>query len=161
MVFLGGMRGFIRGVCGFIWGAVHSFIWGACVVLFRGHAWFYSLGMRGFIQGGMHSFYGGHAWFFQFFRIQWDTVNERAVRILLECILVVSCTQCILIYELFVTVLTLRMNLTADWSTCSREYCRLNVEPITTISVIVRLSAVPLPDVCRFRLKYEQQFTFK
>ena len=47
---------------------------GACVVLFGGCAWFYS--------GGWH------AWFFQFFRIQWDTVNERAVRILLECILV-------------------------------------------------------------------------
>ena len=57
MVLFGGMPGFIRGVC---------------VVLFGGHAWFYS--------GGMHGF-------FQFFRIQWDTVNERAVRILLECIL--------------------------------------------------------------------------
>ena len=65
---------------------------GACMVLFGGahvwfyfgeHAWFYSGGMCGFIQGGC-------ACFFQFFRIQWDTVNERAVHILLECILVLK-----------------------------------------------------------------------
>ena len=55
-------------------GGMHGFIRGACIVLFKG-------GMRGFI-------WGGAAWFFQFFRIQCDTVNERAVRILLECILV-------------------------------------------------------------------------
>ena len=36
-------------------GGVRGFIRGACMVLFGGHAWFYS---------------GGHAWFFQFFRIQ-------------------------------------------------------------------------------------------
>ena len=70
----GGMRGFIQGgMCGFIWGACVVLFGGACVVLFGGRVWFYS---------------GGHAWFFQFFQIQWDTVNERAVRILLECILV-------------------------------------------------------------------------
>ena len=64
--YLGGVRGFIReGMCGFIWGA--------CMVLFGGHVWFCS---------------GGHAWFFQFFWIQSDKVNERAVHILLECILV-------------------------------------------------------------------------
>ena len=42
----GGMRGFIRwGVRGFIWGGVRGFIWGgACMVLFRGCAWFYSGG---------------------------------------------------------------------------------------------------------------------
>ena len=44
---------------------VACMIWGACVVA-GGHAW---------LQGGMH-------------RIRRDTVNERAVRILLECILV-------------------------------------------------------------------------
>ena len=87
----GGLRGFIqRGVHGFIWGHAWFYlgvcawfysgghVWfysGVCMVLFRGHAWFYS---------------GGHAWFFQFFRIQWDTVNEWAVHILLECILVLS-----------------------------------------------------------------------
>ena len=86
VVALGGMHGFIQGgVHGFIQGGVHGFIRGACMVLFGGacvvlfsggHAWFYS-------AGG-----GARAWFFHFFRIQWDTVNERAVRILLECILV-------------------------------------------------------------------------
>ena len=47
-------------------------------------------GGRAWLHGGNAWFYsgGGHAWFFQFFRIQWDTANERAVRILLECILV-------------------------------------------------------------------------
>ena len=77
----GGMHGCSGGCAwfysgGHVWfysGGVHGFIWGACMVLFGGHAWFYL---------------GGRAWFFQFFRIQWDTVNERAVRILLECILV-------------------------------------------------------------------------
>ena len=95
----GGVHGFIwGGMCGFIYG------WGACVVLFRGRAWFYSGGMHGFIWGACMVLFGGHAWFhsgghawfylgghvcfFQFFRIQWDTVNEQAVRILLECILV-------------------------------------------------------------------------
>ena len=91
MVAQGGMCGCTGGVCvvlfggacivlfgggGHVWfylGGMHGFIWGACVVLFGGCAWFYS---------------GGCAWFFQFFRIQLDTVNERAVRILLECILV-------------------------------------------------------------------------
>ena len=82
---------------GFIWGGVCGFIQGVCVVLFGGHAWFYSGGHAWFYLGGHAWFYlggmrgfirGGHAWFFQFFRIQWDTVNERAVRILLECILV-------------------------------------------------------------------------
>ena len=69
-LFRGGMRHFIWG------GGMHGFIQG---------------GMHGFIQGGHVWFYlgGGRAWFFQFFRIQSDTVNERAVRILLECILVI------------------------------------------------------------------------
>ena len=48
-------------------GGVHGFWWGACVVFLGGHAWFF--------PGGMH-------------RIRRDAVNERAVRILLECILV-------------------------------------------------------------------------
>ena len=68
---------------------------GACVVLFGGHAWFYlggawfySGGMRGFIWGACVVLFGARAWFFQFSWIQSDTVNERAVRILLECILV-------------------------------------------------------------------------
>ena len=89
----------LGGVCGFIWGACVVLFRGACVVLFEG-------GMHGFIRGGMHGFIqrgvcmvlfsGGHAWFysvgggvrgfFSFFGYI-DTVNERAVRILLECIL--------------------------------------------------------------------------
>ena len=98
----GGMHGCSGGMHGFIWGACvdlfrgHAWFYlGACVVALGGHAWFYSGGhawlLGGhawFYSGGMHGFIGGHAWFFQFFRIQWDMVNERAVRILLECILV-------------------------------------------------------------------------
>ena len=83
-----------------------------------GHAWFFRGGMRGFFGGctcffgGAWFFRRGHAWFFRgvcvvfggcawFFRgacmvfsggacvvFRGDTVNERAVRILLECILV-------------------------------------------------------------------------
>ena len=71
---------------------------GVCVVALGGHAWL--------LQGGMHGCSGGcawllpgggHAWFFGgacvvfsggVRRIRRDTVNERAVRILLECILV-------------------------------------------------------------------------
>ena len=88
-LFRGGMHGFIWGGCVVLFGGMHGFIRGACVVLFRGacvvllggHAWFYSGGHAWFFWGGMRGF-------FQFFRIQWDTINERAVRILLECILV-------------------------------------------------------------------------
>ena len=50
----------LGGVRGFCWGGMRGFCWGACVV---------------FARGGMH-------------RIRRDMVNERAVRILLECILV-------------------------------------------------------------------------
>ena len=67
------MRGFIRGVCGFIRGGMHVvlfggvwfYVWfyswfylgGMHVVLFRGVcAWFYSGGMHGFIWGGVRGF---------------------------------------------------------------------------------------------------------
>ena len=45
-LFQGGVHGCSRGgMCGFIRGGMCGFIWGkACVVLFRGHAWFYSGG---------------------------------------------------------------------------------------------------------------------
>ena len=109
----GGVRGFIRGACvvlfrggmrGFIWG-VHGFIWGVCIVLFGGCAWFYSGGHAWFYLGGMRGFIqGGHAWFFQFFRIQWDTVNERAVRILLECILVFQYVYVCCVSRIFSTM---------------------------------------------------------
>ena len=86
----GGMRGCSRGegvcmvfarggMCGFCQG---GHVWflpqgeGACMVFPGGHAWFF--------PGGWHAwfFWGGVP------RIRRDTVNERAVRILLECILV-------------------------------------------------------------------------
>ena len=71
----GGMHGFCwGGVCGFCQGGVHGFCWGTCV-LFAG-------GMRAFCWGCVCFFPGGHMR-----RIRRDTVNERAVRILLECIL--------------------------------------------------------------------------
>ena len=58
-----GMHGFIRGhawfysggMRGFIQGGMHGFIWGLCVVLFG---------------GACMVLFRGHAWFFQFFRIQ-------------------------------------------------------------------------------------------
>ena len=42
-----------------LFGGVHGFIWGACVVLFGGHAWFYSGGVRGFIRGACMVSFGG------------------------------------------------------------------------------------------------------
>ena len=88
VVLFRGHAWFIRGACVVLFG-------GACMVLFGGmcgfiggHVWFYS-GVCMVYLGGMHGFIrGGCARFFQFFRMQSDTVNERAVRILLECILV-------------------------------------------------------------------------
>ena len=69
----GGMRG-CRG--GHVWlqGGGHAWLQGACVVT-GGCAW---------LQGGMHGCGGGVC----MVRGGRDTVNERAVRILLECILV-------------------------------------------------------------------------
>ena len=81
------------GVCGFCRGGMRGFA--------RGHAWFLPGGCVWFLPGGGHAWFlpGGGAcvvfpgaWFFpggSMRRIQRDTVNERAVRILLECILVV------------------------------------------------------------------------
>ena len=66
----GGMRDCSRGACVVAQG-------GAWFLLGGGHVWFLPGGVRGFSWGGMR-------------RIRRDTVNERAVRILLECILVYS-----------------------------------------------------------------------
>ena len=74
----GGMHGFSPRGARHAWfysGDMHGFIWGACVVLFRGvcmvlfrgHAWFlfiYLGGMCGFIWGCVCGFSGGHVWFF-------------------------------------------------------------------------------------------------
>ena len=79
----GGMRGW--GACmvagGLAWlaGGVHGC--GGCVVG-GGHAWLPG-GMHG-CEGGVHGCQGGVR------MIRRDTVNEQAVRILLECILVCS-----------------------------------------------------------------------
>ena len=89
----GGVRGFIRrGVCVVLFWGVRGFIWGGMRGFIGGRAWFYSGGACVVFleEWGMHGFSRGwgHVWFFQVFRVQWDTVNERAVHILLECILV-------------------------------------------------------------------------
>ena len=61
---------------------------GGCVVAPGGQcAWLLWGGMRGCSRGGMHGCSRGHVWDTTRYR---DTVNERAVRILLECILVIS-----------------------------------------------------------------------
>ena len=75
----GGMRGFFRG-------GMRSFFRGE-----GGHACFFLGGMHGFFRGCVCVFPGGgHAWFFPggMHRTRRDTVNEWAVSILLECILV-------------------------------------------------------------------------
>ena len=85
----GGMCG-CGGACVVV-GGMHG--WGACVVVGGMH------GCRGvcMVVGGMHGCRGmhgggGHVWWQVggVRGIQRDTVNERAVRILLECILVLS-----------------------------------------------------------------------
>ena len=77
----GGMHGCSGGVRGFFqWRGMHGFFWG----------------VHGFSQwGGIHGFsWGGPAWSWGgMHRIRGDTVNERAVCILLECILVTSCKR--------------------------------------------------------------------
>ena len=64
-----------RGACVVAQGGMHGCSGGSCMVAPGGHAWL--------LWGACVVAPGGHAWFFR-----WDTVNERAVRILLECILV-------------------------------------------------------------------------
>ena len=91
MVALGGMRGCSggtcmvapggacviapRGACVVLPGGMRGFFWGVCMVFYGGVCMVFSGDMHGFFWGGVH-------------RIRRDTVNERAVRILLECILV-------------------------------------------------------------------------
>ena len=75
---------------------------GACVVAPGGHAWLLG-GCAWLLPGGMHGCSGvcvvapgGHAWLLWGGGCAWDmtryrdTVNEQAVRILLECILVLK-----------------------------------------------------------------------
>ena len=70
---------------------------GACMVA-RGHACMVATGVHGcwgegacVVAGGVCVVARGHAWLWGVHRIRRDTVNERAVRILLECILVLFC----------------------------------------------------------------------
>ena len=83
----GGHAWLLRGMCGCQGGGMRG-CWGCAWFLGwqRGHAW-----QRGCGKGGMHGkgeacmAKGGHVWDMMRYR---DTINERAVRILLECILV-------------------------------------------------------------------------
>ena len=94
MVALGGHAWVLwGGVCGCSWGACMVALGGACMVAPRwgmhgcsGGACVVALGgMRGCSGGACVVAPGGHAWDTTRYG---DTVNERAVRILLECILV-------------------------------------------------------------------------
>ena len=110
---VGGMHGL--GACVVVGGCVvargHVWLWGACMVVrgacmvARGCAWLLGACVvaRGcaWLLGGMHDCQRacvvarGHVWLLGggMHRIQQDTVNERAVHILLECILVVTCVH--------------------------------------------------------------------
>ena len=85
----GGMRG-----CSL--GGMRGCSQGACMVASGGHAWLLRGGVHGCSQGGMHGCSrGGHAWDMMRYG---DTINERAVRILLECILVTHTFQSVIIH---------------------------------------------------------------
>ena len=81
----GGMHG-CRGLYGC--GGVHG-CWGACMVAgggMHGCQGACVVGGACLVVGGMCGCWGVH-------RIRQDTVNERAVRILLECMLVLNCAE--------------------------------------------------------------------
>ena len=107
-----------RGACVVALGGMHGCSWGgACVVAARGCAWLLLGGMRGCSEGGAWLLPGGHAWLLRgvcgccqgacviaarghawlllgghawdMMRYR-DTINEWAVHILLECILVIN-----------------------------------------------------------------------
>ena len=59
---------------------------GGCMVFLGGRAWFFPGGPAWFFLGGACVVFSGRS----MRRIRRDTVNERVVRILLECILVYS-----------------------------------------------------------------------
>ena len=88
----GGMCGCLGGVRGCSGGDMHGCSGGHAVVALGGSCMVALGGMHGCCRGDV-VFPGGHVWFFpggHVCRIQRDTVNERAVRILLECILVLN-----------------------------------------------------------------------
>ena len=89
----GGKHGGRACVAGGMHGSGEHAWQGACVaggMHGGGHVW-----CRGMCMAGGHAWQRGHAWWGGGlacvpWQIPWDMVNERAVRILLECILVVS-----------------------------------------------------------------------
>ena len=83
----GGMRGCLGGACMVALGGCMVALRGACVVAPGGCTWLLWGGMHGCSGGHAWLFPGGHAWDMTRYG---DTVNERAVRILLECILVLK-----------------------------------------------------------------------
>ena len=97
----------------FLWGGGEVCVWflpGGCMVFAGGHAWFFPGGCMVFArQGGAWFFWGacmvfpgrGGLWCVR--RIRRDTVNERAVRILLECILVLVLFFVVIFPCLFMT----------------------------------------------------------
>ena len=89
MVALGGHVWLLLGVCMVAAGGVHAWLLpgGHAWLLPGGHAWLLPGGMHGCCWGACMVAPGGHAWDTTRYG---DTINERAVRILLECILVVT-----------------------------------------------------------------------
>ena len=92
----GGMRGCSGGHVWLLWGGMHGYCWGGMCGCWAGHAWLLQ-GVCMVAPGGVCVVAaGGHAWLLPGGHA-WDTVrygdmvNERAVRILLECILVNLC----------------------------------------------------------------------
>ena len=64
VVLFGGHAWFYSGVCMVLFGGVHGFIRGACMVLVRGCAWFYSGGCVVLFRGACVVLFGGHVWFY-------------------------------------------------------------------------------------------------
>ena len=81
----------VAGGCGWLLGGMHG-CWGACMVA-GGHAWWGAC----MVVGGMHGCEGMCGCQGGMCGIRRDTVNERAVRILLECILVIQFKMIIII----------------------------------------------------------------
>ena len=97
----GGVHCCSRGSCMVAPGGVRGCS-GGCMVAHRGHVWLLQGGMHGCSGGGHAWLLGGHVWDMTRYG---DTINERAVRILLECILVITPSLCIFMrYGHFFTV---------------------------------------------------------
>ena len=102
----GGMRGCSRGACMVAPGGMRGCSWGVCMVVPRGvcmvapggvcllwgHVWLLPGGYAWLLWGGMCGYSGGDMCAWDMTRYG-DAVNEQAVRILLECILVLKFIQ--------------------------------------------------------------------